>query len=176
MDGRGLVGSWFKFFWNLIRSTVDMCMRADGVVDLIVGLFVLVLVATIVVVPLLVITLIWIVTKVAAMIQATQSGAPSSSASTGASITPSASLAGISQPDPGAVTKPLAGAGWQPTHASPAGGLPAWDSPDPSRKPVVSLGEGVDLAVDHRTGDWALVRGSNGWRGWVDARQLVPRT
>ena len=32
----------------------------------------------------------------------------------------------------------------------------------------------LELAVIHRVDDWAQVRASNGWVGWVDARRLVP--
>jgi hypothetical protein len=64
---------------------------------------------------------------------------------------------------------------WPWTHLVPAGGIPAWAAPDPSRPPVVNLAERVQLVVDQRAGDWALVRAQNGWSGWVDARRLVPR-
>ncbi|MGA2512629.1 MAG: HEAT repeat domain-containing protein [Candidatus Limnocylindrales bacterium] len=64
---------------------------------------------------------------------------------------------------------------WAPTHFVPAGGLPAWDYPDPSRQPLVVLNPGLGLVVDAAAGDWALVRAVNGWRGWVDGRRLVGR-
>jgi len=65
------------------------------------------------------------------------------------------------------------GKGWSPTHAVPAGGLPAWAEPDPARPPVTSLAQGLDLVVEKRSGAWARVRAVNGWTGWVDGRQLV---
>jgi hypothetical protein len=144
VDGRGLIGSWFRFLWNLVRSSIEMSTKADGVVDLMVGLFVLAIVATIVVLPLLIITFFWIISRFVQMLRSVPSTIPT--------------------------------AGWQPTHSAPAGGMRAWASPDSSTPPVTSLNERLDLTVDRRSGDWALVRASNGWSGWVDARRLVPRS
>jgi protease PrsW len=64
---------------------------------------------------------------------------------------------------------------WDPTHVVPAGGLPAWDAPDPARQPVAMLSERVELIVVARVGAWAQVRGVNGWTGWVDGRRIVER-
>jgi hypothetical protein len=64
---------------------------------------------------------------------------------------------------------------WPWTHLVPAGGIPAWAAPDPSRPPVVNLAERLRLVIGQRAGDWALVRAQNGWSGWVDGRRLVPR-
>jgi hypothetical protein len=64
---------------------------------------------------------------------------------------------------------------WSPTHVVPAGGMAAWDYPDPSRPPRVVLSAGLDLVVDGVAGEWALVRAVNGWRGWVDGRRLSTR-
>jgi hypothetical protein len=64
---------------------------------------------------------------------------------------------------------------WAPTHAVPAGGMSAWDSPNPSLAQVISLAESTELAVIGRSGDWAQVRAVNGWSGWVDARLLVAK-
>lgn len=64
---------------------------------------------------------------------------------------------------------------WAPTHVVPAGGLPAWQAPDPARRPVAVLAERVELVVVSRAGAWAQVRGVNGWSGWVDGRLLVER-
>lgn len=64
---------------------------------------------------------------------------------------------------------------WTPTHVVPAGGMPAWDAPDPSRPPVARLSERVELVVVARAGAWAQVRGLNGWTGWVDGRLIVER-
>ncbi|HEY1167893.1 MAG TPA: hypothetical protein VGE81_02765 [Candidatus Limnocylindrales bacterium] len=65
------------------------------------------------------------------------------------------------------------GPSWSPTHFVPAGGLPAWDYPDPSRQPMVVLNPGLGLVVDAVAGDWARVRAVNGWQGWVDGRRLI---
>jgi hypothetical protein len=62
---------------------------------------------------------------------------------------------------------------WNPTHVVPAGGLPAWDAPDPSRPPVAMLSERVELVVVAWAGAWAQVRGVNGWTGWVDGRRII---
>jgi RsiW-degrading membrane proteinase PrsW (M82 family) len=64
-------------------------------------------------------------------------------------------------------------AGWSPTHHVPAGGMAAWDAPDPARQPVAWLAERVELVVLAQAGAWAQVRGVNGWTGWVDGRLLV---
>lgn len=64
---------------------------------------------------------------------------------------------------------------WFPTHLVPASGMPAWDTPDPSRQPAVYLNGGLDLVIDAIAGDWARVRAVNGWRGWVDGRRLTKR-
>lgn len=70
---------------------------------------------------------------------------------------------------------PAVGApGWAPTHAVPVSGVWAWDMPDPSRPPMVSLAPGVQLSIIEQQGAWARVLGSNGWTGWVDGRLLVP--
>jgi hypothetical protein len=62
---------------------------------------------------------------------------------------------------------------WWPTHFVPMGGLPAWDYPDPSRRPIAVLNPRLGLVVEAVAGDWALVRAVNGWRGWVDGRRLT---
>jgi hypothetical protein len=62
---------------------------------------------------------------------------------------------------------------WLPTHFVPAGGLPAWDYPDPSRPPIALLNAGLGLVIESIAADWALVRAVNGWRGWVDGRRLL---
>jgi SH3-like domain-containing protein len=70
------------------------------------------------------------------------------------------------------VTAPMA-AVWQATSQVPAGGLPAWATPDPAQAPVAQLAERVQLRVDETRGAWARVTGSNGWTGWVDGRRLT---
>jgi hypothetical protein len=64
---------------------------------------------------------------------------------------------------------------WAPTHTAPAEGLAFWATPDPSRPPAGQLVGRVELVVEATTGAWALVRGANGWRGWVDGRCLLVR-
>jgi hypothetical protein len=65
-----------------------------------------------------------------------------------------------------------ASTGWAPTHRVPAGGLRAWDEPDPSLQPSSRLEPRVELQIAERKGDWARGVGSNGWSGWIDARKL----
>lgn len=64
---------------------------------------------------------------------------------------------------------------WSPTHAVPAGGVAAWAAPDPSQPPVATLPPGLEVVVESRIDDWALVRAAGGWRGWIDGRLLVER-
>jgi hypothetical protein len=63
---------------------------------------------------------------------------------------------------------------WTPTHRVPASGLSAWDAPDGSRTPAVSLEGDRDVVLLQRSGDWARVALSNGWTGWLDGNALVP--
>ena len=67
-----------------------------------------------------------------------------------------------------------AGAAFAPTHRVPVEGLPAWQVPDGSTQ-AVGLNGGLELQQVQRVGDWAQVRATNGWTGWVDARRLLPR-
>ena len=60
------------------------------------------------------------------------------------------------------------------THLVPPEGLPSWAIPDPAG-PATALGGGLEIEVVRRVSDWAEVRASNGWSGWVDGRRLVPR-
>jgi RsiW-degrading membrane proteinase PrsW (M82 family) len=59
-----------------------------------------------------------------------------------------------------------------PSHRAPAEGLAAWQSPDPAGQ-TTALAGGLPLEVVALVADWAQVRASNGWLGWVDARRLV---
>jgi hypothetical protein len=87
-----------------------------------------------------------------------------------------AAAAARAQPQATATTpQPAASPGWAPSHAVPAGGIPAWAGPDPSAAPVANLSPGLELRVDDRLGDWAKVSASNGWVGWVDGRRLATR-
>lgn len=74
------------------------------------------------------------------------------------------------EPEPAHAVAP---GGWKPTHVVPTGGMSAWDAPDPARAPATGLSAGVELMVMAHPGEWAQVRGSNGWTGWVDGRLLV---
>ena len=58
------------------------------------------------------------------------------------------------------------------THRVPDGGLQAWSEPDGSGPSVAQLDPDLPVELIERRGDWAEVRCSNGWQGWVDARQL----
>ena len=62
---------------------------------------------------------------------------------------------------------------WEPTHRTPAGGLAAWERPDPYGPTTATLREGTALQVIERNGAWAHVRATNGWEGWVDGRPLT---
>ncbi|MGW0841580.1 hypothetical protein ACWD26_15700 [Streptomyces sp. NPDC002787] len=62
--------------------------------------------------------------------------------------------------------------GFLPTHVVPPGGLPAWETPDPSR-PTVSLDALLPVQLLDRRGDWGRVLCANGWSAWVDGRLLV---
>ncbi|HUP84373.1 MAG TPA: SH3 domain-containing protein [Acidimicrobiales bacterium] len=64
---------------------------------------------------------------------------------------------------------------FEPDHRSPADGLPAWDTPDPSRQPVATIGAGLQVQlVERRNDGWAKVLCDNGWAAWVDAGRLQP--
>ncbi|MGH9884267.1 MAG: hypothetical protein ACREBE_01985, partial [bacterium] len=61
-----------------------------------------------------------------------------------------------------------------PTHRVPVEGLPAWPTPN-GTGPATPLAGGLDLEIVQRAADWAQVRASNGWTGWVDGRRLLPK-
>lgn len=92
------------------------------------------------------------------------------------SVNPAAVAAGAavapSGTAPVAVAPPVSA--FAPTHRVPPEGLPSWAAPDPSG-PSTPLAGGLELEVVQRVADWAQVRASNGWVGWVDGRRLVPR-
>lgn len=58
---------------------------------------------------------------------------------------------------------------------TPPSGMPGWAQPDPAQPPALTIPGNVELLVENRVGDWALVSAANGWRGFVDARGLVGR-
>jgi hypothetical protein len=70
----------------------------------------------------------------------------------------------------------VAPAEWAPTHVVPSGGLPAWAVAGSAAAPVTTIDAGVEVEISETRGDWARVLASNGWKGWVDARRLTPRS
>ncbi|WP_406369315.1 hypothetical protein OG788_05355 [Streptomyces sp. NBC_00647] len=62
--------------------------------------------------------------------------------------------------------------GFRPTHVVPQDGLPAWETPDPSR-PTVPLDALLPVELVDRLGDWGRVLCANGWSAWVDGRLLI---
>lgn len=81
---------------------------------------------------------------------------------------PAAPLSWPAAPQPAPAT-------WAPSHRVPAGGITAWDTPEPIRQPIAILPEHTELVVLTWAGEWARVRVAGGWTGWVDGRLLVPR-
>jgi RsiW-degrading membrane proteinase PrsW (M82 family) len=75
----------------------------------------------------------------------------------------------------GAVPAPAPPPPFAPTHRVPPEGLASWATPNPAAGPATPLAAGLDLELVRRISDWAEVRASNGWSGWVDARRLVER-
>ncbi|MEU8794819.1 hypothetical protein [Streptomyces sp. NPDC048643] len=61
---------------------------------------------------------------------------------------------------------------FRPTHVVPQDGLPAWETPDPSR-PTVPLDALLPVQLVDRLGDWGRVVCANGWSAWVDGRLLI---
>jgi RsiW-degrading membrane proteinase PrsW (M82 family) len=72
----------------------------------------------------------------------------------------------------GSVPATAASATFAPTHRAPAEGLASWPTPDPSGQGT-QLAGGLPLEIIGTAADWAHVRASNGWTGWVDGRRLV---
>jgi hypothetical protein len=68
VDGAGIFGSWLRFLWGLIRSAINLSLNADGVWDLMAGIVILAIVATIVVIPLLIVSLFWLGARVVRMV------------------------------------------------------------------------------------------------------------
>ncbi len=62
---------------------------------------------------------------------------------------------------------------FSPTHAAPAGGMPAWETPDSAGTTTASLDADVRFRVTERRGDWARIECSNGWSAWVEGRRMV---
>ena len=61
---------------------------------------------------------------------------------------------------------------WAATHRAPREGMDAWPDPDPTANPTSELEARVEVQVVETSGEWAKVRGENGWEGWVDGRLL----
>ncbi|MFD1663663.1 hypothetical protein ACFSL4_37270 [Streptomyces caeni] len=62
--------------------------------------------------------------------------------------------------------------GFHPTHVVPREGLPAFQTPDPSR-PATPLDPLLPVQLVGRRGDWGRIVCANGWSAWVDGRLLV---
>ena len=63
-------------------------------------------------------------------------------------------------------------AAWAATHRAPREGMDAWVAPDPAADASSDLEARVEVQVVETSGEWARVRGENGWEGWVDGRLL----
>jgi SH3-like domain-containing protein len=50
--------------------------------------------------------------------------------------------------------------------------MDAWTTPDPTAATATELAGRVEVVVVTTLGEWAQVRGENGWEGWVDGRLL----
>jgi hypothetical protein len=83
-----------------------------------------------------------------------------------------AGLPGIGNSMAGTAAPSLAATSFAPTHRVPPEGMPSWPTPDPAGAPT-QLAAGLQLEVVTRMADWAHVRASSGWTGWVDGRRLV---
>jgi RsiW-degrading membrane proteinase PrsW (M82 family) len=92
-----------------------------------------------------------------------------------AAVQPAAGAAAAVATAGAASSPPAPPAAFAPTHSVPAEGLPSWALPDPSGTSTPLAG-GLDLEVVQHVADWAQVRASNGWAGWVDARRLVGKS
>jgi hypothetical protein len=100
------------------------------------------------------------------------SAAPAAPAAPPAPAAPAAPPAPAPTPAAPAPPAPAPPAPWAATHVVPAGGARFWTNPDGAAPPAGVLHPGTPLQLLEARGAWALVAGSNGWRGWVDARAL----
>jgi len=55
-------------------------------------------------------------------------------------------------------------------------GVPAWESPDPTKPASAQLPPWTEVQVLEQVGAWANVLLANGWQGWCDFGQLIRRT
>jgi TM2 domain-containing membrane protein YozV len=67
---------------------------------------------------------------------------------------------------------PVIQSAFAPTLRVPPEGIQSWTRPN-ANGPATALAGGLELVEVNRTGDWAQVRASNGWTGWVDRRRLT---
>ncbi len=81
----------------------------------------------------------------------------------------------VAEPAPTAEPVPVPAQAGAPTYLVPAGGVFAWDAPDPTRQPIAVLPEHTELVVLARAGEWARVGAAGGSTWWVDGRLLVPQ-
>ena len=63
-------------------------------------------------------------------------------------------------------------AAFVPTHTAPADGLKTWTAAGDGQ-PGPDIPPNLEVRLLGRQGDWAHVACSNGWKTWVDGRQLV---
>ncbi len=62
-----------------------------------------------------------------------------------------------------------------PTHLVPPTGTPAWATPVAAAAPIAVVPPQLAVAVlEWQPTGWAQIQTENGWRGWVDGRQLQP--
>ena len=62
---------------------------------------------------------------------------------------------------------------FSPTHVV-SGGASAWNDPDGTGPPAVTLEPGTEVAANDPIGGWVYVTLANGWSGWVDAARITP--
>ena len=76
MSGRGLIASWFGFFFGLVKGTASI-MSGGGMTQMIVGLVLFTIVSAIVVIPLLVLTGVWLIQVVVGAFRHEPTASPS---------------------------------------------------------------------------------------------------
>ncbi|MFI5259273.1 MAG: DUF2339 domain-containing protein [Candidatus Limnocylindrales bacterium] len=88
-----------------------------------------------------------------------------------------APLEAASAPVPAAAAAVVEGAeprgGWTPTHRIPGGGMDVRELPDSLLPPIATLPEDLRVAVESRSGGWALIETEAGRRGWVNVGHPV---
>jgi hypothetical protein len=90
------------------------------------------------------------------------------------SVASASTAAAWSAPGPSRPGPTLPGAPWEPTHRAPTEGLSIRRRPDPAFAEIRPIAGGVEVRVQMREGDWALVETEQGARGWADGRRLEP--